>query len=154
MYGGSNTNPLCSGFCGTVFKINLRGALKTVYNFCSQPNCADGAGPGFSLVQASDGNFYGSTIGADGGNSLYGITLFRLTPGGKLTALHTFQQVFQEPEALVQAGNAPRSTEAFYGVTLEGGQYNNCGGLYCGTLFRLAVSEDEMNQIFDKTGQP
>src|ERR1700722_17484402 len=30
---------------GTVFKITLGGALKTLHRFCSQPHCADGREP-------------------------------------------------------------------------------------------------------------
>ena len=46
---------------GTVFKITPAGALTTLYSFCGQPNCADGAHPQASLIQGSDGNFYGTT---------------------------------------------------------------------------------------------
>src|SRR5664280_1815331 len=34
--------------------------LTTLYNFCSQANCADGWGSQ-GLVQGTDGNFYGTT---------------------------------------------------------------------------------------------
>ncbi len=56
--GGGNGGPY-----GTVFKITLSGSLTTLYNFCSLPNCADGGSPGAGLVQAADGNFYGTTEG-------------------------------------------------------------------------------------------
>src|SRR5580693_4507180 len=46
---------------GTVFKITPGGTLTTFYSFCSLPNCADGANPYVGLIQASDGNFYGTT---------------------------------------------------------------------------------------------
>jgi uncharacterized repeat protein (TIGR03803 family) len=107
--------------------------LKTLYNFCSLANCTDGANPGFSLVQATDGNFYGSTTGT-GTSSQNAITVFRLTKEGELTTLHTFHTQFQEPEALFQATNG-----ILYGVTAEGGTSNNCGGLTCGTAFSLAA---------------
>src|ERR1022692_1591280 len=90
--GGTSTNTLCGGFCGTVFKMTASGALTTLYNFCSLANCTDGASPAFSLVQATDGNFYGSTLGGNG-VSQYGITVFRLIPTGSLTTLHTFDTV-------------------------------------------------------------
>src|ERR1022692_3217407 len=41
---------------GTVFRITPGGTLTTLYNFCSQTNCADGGDPYAGLVQASDGN--------------------------------------------------------------------------------------------------
>ncbi len=46
------------------------GTLTTLYNFCSQSSCADGAAPNDGLLQASDGNFYGTTTA--GGAHGYG----------------------------------------------------------------------------------
>ena len=53
--GGANVD------FGTVFKITPSGTLTTLYSFCSQSGCADGAPPIAGLVQATDGNFYGTT---------------------------------------------------------------------------------------------
>jgi uncharacterized repeat protein (TIGR03803 family) len=52
--GGSNGR-------GSIFKISPAGVITTLYNFCSQPNCADGTNPWSALSQGSDGNFYGVT---------------------------------------------------------------------------------------------
>src|ERR1035441_10258658 len=52
---------------GTVFKITPAGALTSLYSFCSQMNCADGEYPQAGLVQATDGNFYGTTPEGGGG---------------------------------------------------------------------------------------
>ena len=67
---------------GTVFKISPSGTLTLLYSFCSLPNCADGAEPWAGLVQATDGNFYGTTRynGTNGGG-----TIFKITPSGTLT---------------------------------------------------------------------
>ena len=47
---------------GTVFEITPAGKLVTLYNFCSvRPLCADGSQPRGTLIQATDGNFYGET---------------------------------------------------------------------------------------------
>jgi uncharacterized repeat protein (TIGR03803 family) len=72
---------------GTVFQLTPASALKTLYSFCSQPGCADGSSPFAGLVQASDGNFYGSTQkgGAHGEGTVY-----RITPAGTLTRLYSF----------------------------------------------------------------
>jgi uncharacterized repeat protein (TIGR03803 family) len=130
-YGGANVNSAAcarfDGYCGTVFKITPRGALMTIYSFCSLANCADGFSPANSVVEATDGNLYGPTAGT----YQYGITLFRLTPKGKLTTLYTFNTQFQTPEALFQATNG-----TFYGVTLEGGTSEACT-LPCGIAFSL-----------------
>jgi len=82
------------GFDGTVFKMTPSGTVTTLYEFCSQPNCADGAFPAAGLVQAPDGNFYGTT--SQGGTSsncslqLGCGTVFKITPGGALTTLYNF----------------------------------------------------------------
>ena len=91
-YGGANNNSIVCGSsvsgCGTVFKITLAGVLTTLHNFCSQTNCTDGANPyQAGLVQATDGNLYGTTY--DGGAKDWG-TVFRITAGGSLTTLHSF----------------------------------------------------------------
>src|SRR5215469_7813224 len=57
-------------YCGTIFKLTPQGVLTTLYSFCSQKNCDDG-GAGGSLLAASNGNFYGTTLG--GGPSSYGV---------------------------------------------------------------------------------
>jgi uncharacterized repeat protein (TIGR03803 family) len=62
---------------GTVFEITRQATLTTLYHFCSQTNCTDGSTPA-GLVQATDGNFYGTT--AFGGASPDGVA-FRLSTG-------------------------------------------------------------------------
>ena len=71
---------------GTVFRMTTAGTLTTLYNFCSQPNCTDGSRPYAALVQATDGNFYGTTQngGADGLGTVFKFqvpyyTLYTLT---------------------------------------------------------------------------
>jgi hypothetical protein len=65
----------------------------TLYTFCSQPNCTDGLSPGAPLVQASDGDFYGTTgLGPFSNTNCYSGcgTVFKLTTGGTLTTLYSF----------------------------------------------------------------
>jgi uncharacterized repeat protein (TIGR03803 family) len=50
---------------GTIFKITAAGKLTTIYSSCSLPGCADGIWPQ-GLVQAANGNFYGTTQEAGG----------------------------------------------------------------------------------------
>jgi uncharacterized repeat protein (TIGR03803 family) len=78
--GGANND-------GTVFKLTSSGTLITLYSFCSRANCADGLEPLAGVIQGSDGNFYGTT--AFGGARNDG-TVFKLTPSGTLTTLHSF----------------------------------------------------------------
>jgi uncharacterized repeat protein (TIGR03803 family) len=116
---------------GVAFKITPKGNLTVLYNFCSQPNCADGISPEAALVQGSDGDFYGSTT-AGGANSRG--TLFQVTPSGVLTTLYNFCSLSEctdgyMPSALVQATDG-----SFYGVT----HYGAASGY--GTIFQITSS--------------
>jgi uncharacterized repeat protein (TIGR03803 family) len=53
------------------------------------------------MTQASDGNFYGTTVGAE----TVLTTLFRLTPAGQFTILHTFHYAQFPDSAPIQASN-------------------------------------------------
>jgi uncharacterized repeat protein (TIGR03803 family) len=132
--GGANSNRGCVANCGTVFKITLAGKLTTLYSFCSQSGCSDGAEPQATLVQDTNGNLYGTTfiLGTNNGG-----TVFKISLGGKLTTLYSFcsQSGCSDgdgPSApLVQATNGD-----LYGTTLFGGS-NACG---CGTVFKITSS--------------
>jgi len=191
--GGSQMLFCQSVPCGTVFKITPSGTLTTLYRFCSQFPCTDGAGPtrllqgidGFlygttqgegtngagtvfkislqgkmttlhsfvftdgafpsALVQATDGNFYGTTS-----QTLTGFTgtVFQITPGGTVTTLHTFNgsDGASPSAALVQATDGN-----FYGTTTEGGG-RACGGVGCGTVFRLSTGLDPFVSFIRNSG--
>lgn len=114
---------------GTVFKITRNGQLTTLYSFCSQPKCTDGAQPRGALIQASDGNFYGTTC--SGGSKEYDAgTIFRITPAGRLTTLYRFSGTDGDTP---QAGLVEANDGNLYGTTPNGGAHEN------GTVFRLAA---------------
>jgi uncharacterized repeat protein (TIGR03803 family) len=78
-----------NGNGGTVYKMTPSGEETTLFKF----DRTDGAGPGDPLIQGTDGNFYGTTQsgGASGRCEQYGCgTVFKLTPKGGLTVLHSF----------------------------------------------------------------
>ncbi len=118
MYGGQGGN-------GTVFKLTTNGLLTTLAVF----NGTNGNGPN-SLVQASDGDFYGTTSGG-GTNGSHG-TIFKLTAAGSLTSLFSFNGT--------NGGNPTYATlleatnNVFYGTTYSGGASNK------GTVFRLSIT--------------
>jgi uncharacterized repeat protein (TIGR03803 family) len=127
--GGDNCSPYG---CGTVFKITPDGTETIIYSFCSQLNCADGEGPYGALVQAPDGNFYGTTnSGADGGG-----TFFKITPSGTLTTLYSFCSQHNCADGRSPNGVVLATDGNFYGVTSGGGSNNNCT-LGCGTIFKI-----------------
>ena len=109
---------------GTVFRITPEGALTTLYNFCSQGggDCTDGREPVGGLVQGIDGNFYGTTL-LGGANSCAGAgcgTVFRITLGGTLTTLHSFDGTDGE---YPYAGLVQGTDGNFYGTTQSGGAH-------------------------------
>ena len=126
---------------GTVFSITTAGTLTTLYSFCSKSMCSDGSSPKAGLIQASNGNFYGTTFG--GGAHGYG-TIFEITPNGTLTTLHSFDSTDgQNPQApLLQDTNG-----AFYGVAAAGGVNG------AGTVFSLSVGLDSFIEIQSTSGR-
>jgi uncharacterized repeat protein (TIGR03803 family) len=55
---------------GTVYGITLGGAPGMLYNFC-ESGCPDGGAPFAGLVQATNGDLYGTTHGGIGDESIY-----------------------------------------------------------------------------------
>src|ERR1022692_2667495 len=84
MFGGAD---LYGPYGGTVFKITPSGTLTTLYSFCAQKLCTDGESPDAGLVQATNGDLYGTTT--YGGANGWGV-VFRITPSGTLTTLYSF----------------------------------------------------------------
>jgi uncharacterized repeat protein (TIGR03803 family) len=132
--GGASGN--CSGGCGTVFKITPGGTLTTLYSFCSQSGCTDGEWPSAGLVQGTDGNFYGTTeYGGTSQNCFHGCgTVFKITPAGALTTLHSFSGA---DGASPSAGLVQTTDGNFYGTTGTGGDLACNSGLGCGTVFKV-----------------
>jgi uncharacterized repeat protein (TIGR03803 family) len=99
-------------------------------------NQTNGAFPSAGLVQAKDGNFYGTT--ASGGPGDYG-TLFQMTPSGTFTNLISFNST---NGAGPRAGLVQGADGSFYGTTYYGGS-NNAGTVFqfvpIGTLTTLVT---------------
>lgn len=132
-FGGSTTKS-----DGTVFKITSGGALTTLYRFCSQTNCSDGALPIAGLVQGADGNFYGTTF-SDGAH--LGGTVFKITPSGVLTTLYSFCSVAKCADGSGPGSELIQATDGnLYGTTYEGGITNSNCTHGCGTIFKITTS--------------
>ena len=67
------------GVAGIVFKLTPKGAMTTLVRFSGSKQPNKGGGCVAELIQASDGNFYGTTPIGGGGNRG---TVFKMTPGG------------------------------------------------------------------------
>jgi uncharacterized repeat protein (TIGR03803 family) len=134
LYGvtGEGGRGPCSNGCGTIFKITTAGSLTTLHSF----NSTDGADPA-GLFQSTDGDFYGTTSsgGVSNSNCDSGTcgTVFKMTPTGTLTTLHSFNYTDG-----ANPGWAPiqASDGSFYGTTLRGGSCTTYA-YGCGTIFKI-----------------
>ncbi len=142
-YGGANYYCDYGLGCGTVFRVTASGKLTTLYSFCSQDgsNCVDGQSPVSGLIQGTDGDLYGTTVGAlYGGPPTADGTVFKITLGGRFTTLHSFcpQSGCADGE-WPEAGLAQASDGNFYGTTSGGGANNSCLNGGCGTVFKITA---------------
>jgi uncharacterized repeat protein (TIGR03803 family) len=131
-YGTTAEGGINNGY-GTVFKITPTGVYTRLHSFCSKPGCTDGWEPDGGVLLATDGNFYGTTIlgGANGGS--YG-TLYKMTPNGQLTVLHSFCASANCDDGEQPDGGLIQGTDGnLYGTTSRGGTGNE------GTIFQLSA---------------
>lgn len=129
--GGPNFTNANSGD-GTVFKITTNGDFTLLASF----NGTNGYEPA-DIIQASDGNFYGTTAagGIDDSNGVG--TVFQMTPGGQINTLVRFYGTNgQVPVAIMQASDG-----CLYGTTAQGGAYYTSYQGY-GTVFKVATNGD------------
>ncbi len=131
--------------------------LKPLHRFTDTGNStkshyALGNTPYSELLQASDGNFYGTTVYGGSGlcpnTSTGGVlgcgTVFRMTPQGKVTALYSFgydtSTATAANGAFPTAGLIQGADGYLYGVAQDGGLRGCNGALGCGTMFRISTA--------------
>jgi uncharacterized repeat protein (TIGR03803 family) len=104
---------------GVLFRMTPAGTLTVLHNFTGG---SDGAQPAAGLVQASDGNLYGTdtTKAADG----LGV-LFRATLAGGVLPLHNF---FSPSGGDAFSGLLQHTNGKIYGETFAGGKFG--GGVF------------------------
>ncbi len=127
---------------GVVFRISMTGNFEVLHSFCSASGCADGAQPYSQLLQASDGNFYGTTYYGGTNCNLGGQgcgTVFRMTLDGTLTTLFSFCPADCSAGYLPIAGLIEGSDGKLYGTTdsVEG-----CEPLACGAAYKMTFQGD------------
>jgi len=145
--GGVASSSCKDNGCGTVFKITPTGTLTTLYSFCSQTNCTDGAAPYGGLVQATNGDLYGTTT-SDGANGVGGGTVFKITPSGTLTTLYSFCSQIGCTDGAAPYGGLIQATNGdFYGTTAAGGASDY------GTVFKISPNGTltTLHSFFDTT---
>lgn len=142
LYG---TTPLGGvAFGGTIFQLNLSGVESTVHAFSYQNT--DSIGQSNGVMQAADGNLYGTTY--EGPSNISG-SVFKLTPTGQYTTLYTFCSQLNcsdgtEPESqLVQGtdGNLYGTTAGF------------TSGYPFGSIFQITTTGN-LTTLYDFCPQP
>lgn len=117
---------------GTLFRVTPDGTLTTVYSFCSQAKCVDGASPFQSPILGNDGNLYGVVL-SGGSDTAYptgsGI-IYKMTPGN-YSVLYTFCETMPCLDGAAPTGIVQAADGNFYGTAAIGGAFNE------GTFFKL-----------------
>src|SRR2546430_1341393 len=123
---------------GVFFKITAGGTLTVLHNFS---RLTDGGSPFAGLVQATDGNFYGTA--ASGGSDEFG-TIYRIKPTGTFTVLYNFDNTTGASPSvtLVQHTNG-----ILYGDTFVGGTHGQ------GTFFSLNVGLHPFVSLLSTSGK-
>jgi uncharacterized repeat protein (TIGR03803 family) len=131
LYGTTFGGGSAKGF-GTVFKITPSGTLTNLHSFCAQSGCPDGKFPQTGLIQASNGNLYGTTIS---GGAYGDGTIFEITPNGKLTTLYSVCSQSGCPDGnYLYAGLIQATDGNLYGIMDVGGANG------AGTIFKITLS--------------
>ncbi len=136
-YGGGNTiaTSICvTPGCGTIFRMSQAGELTTMYRFCLLANeanpCLSGVNPETTLVQATDGNLYGTA-----GN------IFSITPTDKLT-------VIRHGRGIPAISGMIQATDGNFYATQWGGLAKCSEGSPCGDILKFQ-SSGTYNFLYD-----
>jgi uncharacterized repeat protein (TIGR03803 family) len=116
LYGGSANS-------GVLFKVTPSGTYTVLHEFQGD---SDGAFPVAPPIQASDGNFYGSTSGTSGASTIY-----KYTASGSFSTIFSFNQT----QGQYAAGALTQGTDDNLYGTAEIG-----GANLCGTLFKMTTA--------------
>jgi uncharacterized repeat protein (TIGR03803 family) len=137
LYGTTTGGGSAGG--GTVFSLSLTGSETLLHVFGATTNPGDGFLPYANLIQASDGNFYGTTY--YGGHYNTG-TVFRYDPrSGTESVLYSFSGGGGSPgssDGAYPYGGVIQATDGnLYGAANNGGAYN------VGTVYRVTLAGQE-----------
>jgi uncharacterized repeat protein (TIGR03803 family) len=121
------TTATASASSGVVFSITSTGKLKVLHAFAAAGSSDDGQSPLGGLVQATDGNFYGTT---NGGGTAGSGTIYRISASGSYSKLYDFDGT---TAGNPYVGLLQHTDGTLYGLSGAGGTYNS------GTFYSFAV---------------
>ncbi|MBX7210869.1 MAG: M36 family metallopeptidase [Verrucomicrobiaceae bacterium] len=131
LYGVTSAGGSGGGF-GTVFKVTTGGTFTSLASFTGTTGAALGSAPLAALLQAADGNLYGTT--SAGGTGGFG-TVFKITTAGVFTNLLSFTNTTGS-----FLGNNPQSALIQWSDGNLYGMTNTGGANSIGTIFRVTTA--------------
>jgi uncharacterized repeat protein (TIGR03803 family) len=145
LYGTTlGTQPFCPS--GNVFEISTAGSLTMLHTFGGTTLNGDGSAPGGALVQATDGNFYGTT--ELGGNNNAG-TIYRIVPGVTGAGSVTIYSFTGAADGAIPESTLVQATDGnLYGTT-HGESTGNSG-----TVFSLSVGLAPFVEMLPTSAKP
>jgi uncharacterized repeat protein (TIGR03803 family) len=166
LYGTTSSGGASSlGSYGTIFEITTSGTFATAHSFCVESGCPDGSSPHDGLVQAANGNLYGTT--ASGGVNCCG-TIFKITPSGTLTTIESFAAedgdgpdptagLVQAPSGLLYgtAGGGINGAGQVFEMSPSGALttlYSFCGAFYDGCPKAANAADNTFNGFAPAAG--
>lgn len=108
---------------GAIFKLTSNGVLSTVYQFLGPPTGADFSSPTGGIMQANDGNFYGTTLygGANSQGGIYSVS--------GTTYAHVYDFGHSPLINQVTSGLVQHTNGKFYSAAGTGGK-NSVGSVF------------------------
>jgi uncharacterized repeat protein (TIGR03803 family) len=120
---------------GVVFKMTTAGAITILHNFNSS---TDGAFPWGPPIEASDGNFYGTTSGGGTGN--LGL-VYRITGAGAYSTVYKFSVTY----GTSPIASPTQGTDGYLYIPVALSGLN-----YCGTIVQITTA-GVLNNSYDFT---
>jgi uncharacterized repeat protein (TIGR03803 family) len=131
LYGTTSTNGAGANG-GTIFKMSTNGGAPVWSVALSN---STGCVPLAGLIQASDGNLYGTA--SQGGTGSAG-TVFRVSTAGVFSNLYSFTG--GTDGGIPEAGLVQGLDSELYGTTTTGGNTNVNGGVGYGSIFKITTN--------------
>jgi uncharacterized repeat protein (TIGR03803 family) len=129
---------------GDIVRITPTGELTLLYSLCSRPNCKDGAYGNSPIIQASNGNLYGTT---GGGGTLGGGVIYELSLSRNYKIIHNFCDSNNGacPEGSFPTSVVQDANGNFFGTAATGGKWG------AGTFFEI-TAKNQFVVLHDFTG--